>query len=56
MITKNPGDYKKMFPWREYLIDPKKFERLDNLRKDTPKEVVEAFKKYLKKMGNYTII
>lgn len=55
MITRNPGDYDKMFPWRKYLIDESKDETLDNLREDTPKEVVEALKKYLEEMGDIRI-
>jgi len=55
MITSNPGDYEKMFPWRKYLIDPSKDETLDNLKENTPKEVVDALKAYLKKYGDIRI-
>jgi len=55
MITRNPGDYEIMFPWRKYLIDPSKDETLDNLKENTPKEVVEALKAYLKKYGDIRI-
>ena len=38
-------------PWIEYLeIDEKTGERV--LRKDTPKEIKDAYKKYLKKSSN----
>lgn len=55
MITSIPGDYEKMFPWRKYLIDPSKDETLDNLKENTPKEVVDALKAYLKKYGDIRI-
>lgn len=55
MITRNPDDYEIMFPWRKYLIDPSKDETLDNLKENTPKEVVEALKAYLKKYGDIRI-
>lgn len=55
MITSIPGDYEKMFSWRKYLIDPSKDETLDNLKENTPKEVVDALKAYLKKYGDIRI-
>ena len=52
MVTRNPGDYEKMFPWRKYINDRRKNESVDNLQPDTSKKVVEALRKYLKKMAN----
>lgn len=56
MVTRNPGDYEKMFPWRKYLIDIDKGENVDNLQPDTPEKVKKALKKYLQKMGNRRLI
>ena len=52
MVTRNPGDYEKMFPLLKYLIAGRKNESVDNLQPDTSKKVVEALNKYLKKMTN----
>lgn len=48
MITTKPGEYDKMFPWREYMIKKNFDESLENMRPDMPEDIKAKLLEYLK--------